>query len=160
VQTDYSYDALNRVTAVDYSDSTPDRRYYYDSQTLPTGAPSYDHGYANGRLIAMTYGGSTATTGTYFGYDAVGRVDEQRQVTGGSTYSLSYTYNLAGLLATETYPTGRVLTQSYDNAGRLSQIDDGTTTYASNFAYAPSGALVSEAWGNGAVHSVAYNSAL
>lgn len=160
VQADFSYDALNRLTLIDYSDSTPDRRYYYDSQTLPSGAPTYDHGYANGRLIGMTYGASTSTNGTYFGYDSMGRVKEQRQVTGGNTYSLSYTYNLGGLRSTETYPTGRVLTHSYDNAGRLSQISDGTTTFASSLGYAPTGGLLSETWGNGAVHSLTYNNAL
>lgn len=160
IQTDFYYDNLNRVTLIDYSDSTPDARYYYDSQTLPSGAPSYTHGSANSRLIAMTYGSSSSTTGTYFGYDSMGRVNVQKQVTGSNTYSLSYTYNLAGLLATETYPTSRVLTHSYDNAGRLSQISDGTTTFASSFSYAPSGGMLSETWGNGAVHSVAYNNAL
>jgi len=152
-----SYDGLNRLTGVDYSDSTPDRHYYYDSQTLPSGAPSYDHGYANGRLIGMTYG--SGASGTYFGYDNMGQVKEQRQVTGGNTYSLSYTYNLAGLLATETYPTSRVLTNSYDNAGRLSQISDGTTTFVSSMAYAAAGSLLSETWGNGAVRSIGYNNA-
>jgi RHS repeat-associated protein len=160
VQTDFYYDGLNRVTLLDYSDSTPDARYYYDSQTLPSGAPSYDHGDANGRLIAMTYGSSSSINGTYLGYDNMGRVDEQRQVTGGNAYSLSYTYNLAGLPATERYPSNRVLTHSYDNAGRLSQISDGTTTFASSLSYAPTGAMLSETWGNGAVHSIAYNSAL
>ena len=160
VQTDFTYDALNRLTLVDYSDSTPDARYYYDSQTLPSGAPSYTHGSATGRLIAATYGSSSSTNGTYFGYDTMGRVNVQRQVTGGNTYSLSYTYNLAGQLATETYPSGRVLTRSYDNAGGLSQISDGTTTFASNFTYSASGGLLSETWGNGAVHSLSYNSAL
>ncbi len=160
IQADLYYDDLNRVTLVDYSDSTPDARYYYDSQTLPSGAPSYTHGSANGRLIAMTYGSSSSTTGAYFGYDSMGRVNVQKQVTGSNTYSLSYTYNLAGLLATETYPSNRVLTNSYDNAGRLSQISDGTTTFASSFVYAPSGGLLSETWGNAAVHSRAYNNAL
>ena len=160
IQTDFYYDDLNRVTLIDYSDATPDARYYYDSQTLPSGAPSYTHGSANGRLIAMTYGSSSSTTGTYYGYDNMGRVNVQKQVTGSNTYSLSYTYNLAGLLSTETYPTSRVLTHSYDNAGRLSQIGDGTTSFASSFTYAPSGGMLSETWGNGAVHSVAYNNAL
>jgi RHS repeat-associated protein len=160
VQASFSYDGLNRLTLIDYSDSTPDARYYYDSQTLPSGAPSYTHGYANGRLIAMTYGSSSSITGNYFGYDNMGRVNVQKQVTGSNTYSLSYSYNLAGMLATETYPTGRVLTNSYDNAGRLSQISDGTTSFASSVTYAASGAMLSETWGNGAVRSVAYNNAL
>jgi RHS repeat-associated protein len=160
VQTDFYYDGLNRVTLIDYSDSTPDARYFYDSQTLPSGAPSFSRGSSNGRLVAMTYGSASSVTGTYFGYDVRGRVNVQKQVTGSTTYSLEYTYNLGGLLATETYPSGRVLTHSYDNAGRLSQINDATVTYASNFSFAASGGLLSETWGNGAVHSVAYNNAL
>lgn len=160
INTDFSYDGLNRLTLIDYSDSTPDARYFYDSQTLPSGAPSYTKGSSIGRLIAMTYGSSSSTTGTYFGYDSMGRVNVQKQVTGANTYSLGYTYNLAGLLVTETYPTNRVLTHSYDNAGRLSQISDGTTNFASGFSYAASGGMLSETWGNGAVRSVAYNNAL
>ena len=160
INTDFSYDGLNRLTLIDYSDSTPDARYFYDSQTLPSGAPSYTKGFSNGRLIAMTYGSSGSTTGTYFGYDNMGRVNVHKQVTGSNTYSLSYTYNLAGLLVTETYPSNRALTHTYDNAGRLSQVSDGTTNFFSNLSYGSSGGLLSETWGNGAVHSVAYNSAL
>ena len=160
VHADYSYDGLNRVTHIDYSDSTPDAHYYYDSQTLPSGAPSYTHGSANGRMIAVTYGATTSNTGTYVGYDVMGRINAQRQVTGSYTYSLGYTYNLLGQLASLTYPTGRVVSYSYDNGGRLSQVSDGTTTFATNLAYSPAGSITSETWGNGAVHSVAYNSAL
>jgi RHS repeat-associated protein len=161
-QTEFSYDALNRLTLIDYPGSTPDSRYYYDSTSnLPSGYPSYTVGYPNGRLVGMTYGSSgSALAGTYFGYDKLGRVTEQRQKTGSNTFSLSYTYNHAGLLATETYPTGRVLTHSYDNAGRLSQISDGTTTFTSGLTYAASGSMLSETWGNSAVHSAAYNNAL
>jgi len=160
VSASFTYDGLNRLSHIDYSDSTPDAHYYYDSQTLPSGAPSYTHGSANGRLIALTYGTTTANTGTYFGYDVMGRVNVQKQVTGSNTYGLSYTYNYVGQVTSETYPSNRVVSYSYDNAGRLSTVSDGTTTFASNFGYAPSGAMTSETWGNGAVRSLAYNSAL
>src|SRR6266403_4957414 len=39
VHTTFSYDDLNRVTQIGYSDSTPTAHYYYDSQSLPSGAP-------------------------------------------------------------------------------------------------------------------------
>src|SRR5207249_3744413 len=107
VHTQFSYDDLNRVQTITYSDSTPTAHYYYDSQALPLGAPGYNHGSATGRLIALTYGASTATTGTYFGYDSTGHVNVQKQVTGSTTYSLSYGYNYAGLLTSESYPTNR-----------------------------------------------------
>jgi len=155
VQATFSYDALNRLTQVSYSDSTPAAHYYYDSQTLPTGAPSYTKTNTTGRLLAATYG--SGATGTYFAYDTVGRVTTQKQVTGSTTYSLSYAYNLGGLLTSETYPSGRTVTPSYDEAGRLSNLSTGATTLANSFTYAPHGGLTSETWGNSAVHTQAFN---
>jgi RHS repeat-associated protein len=87
-------------------------------------------------------------------------VNVQNQVTGANAYSLAYTYDLAGHLATQTYPSGRVLTHSYDDAGRISQISDATTTYVNGLSYAATRGLLSETWGNGAVRSIAYNNAL
>lgn len=155
VQATFSYDALNRVTQISYSDSTPTAHYYYDSQTLPSGAPSYTKSNTTGRLLAATYG--SGATGTYFAYDAVGRVVTQKQVTGSTTYSLNYAYNLGGLLTSQTYPSGRTLTHAYDEGGRLSSLGDGTTTFASSFSYAPHGGLTAETWGNASVHTLAFN---
>ena len=163
VQTHFAYDSLNRLTQITYSDSTPSAHYFYDSQSLPSGAPStsspdfYARGYSTGRLVAMTYG--SGATGNYFGYDSMGRVNMQFQLTGSTPtkYKLSYTYNLAGLLTGETYPSGRVLMHAYDEGGRLTSIGDGTTTFANSFSYEPHGGLKSETWGNGAVHSRNYN---
>lgn len=155
VQATFSYDALNRVTQISYSDSTPTAHYYYDSQTLPSGAPSYTKTNTTGRLLAATYG--TGATGTYFAYDAMGRVVTQKQVTGSTTYSLAYAYNSGGLLTSQTYPSGRTLNHSYDEGGRLSSLSDGTTTFANSFSYAPHGGLTSETWGNASVHTMAFN---
>ena len=155
VHTSFSYDDLNRVTQIGYSDSTPAAHYYYDSQSLPSGAPSYTPSNTTGRLLAITYG--SGATGDYFAYDVMGRATTQKQVTGSTTYGLSYTYNYAGLLTGETYPSGRALSFSYDDGGRLSSLGDGTTTFANSFAYAASGGLNSETWGNTAVHTLTYN---
>jgi RHS repeat-associated protein len=167
INTHFVYDGLNRVSQINYylpngspDPATPATNYYFDSQTLPTGAPGFDRGYSLGRLVAMTYGGSTATTGNYFGYDKMGRVVTHRQVTGANTYAMGYGYNLGGLLTSETYPTGRALSYAYDEGGRLSQVSENTAVYASGFNYEPHGGLSRETFGNGAVHSVAYNRAL
>jgi len=160
VHTHFSYDGLNRVNEVTYSDSTPAAHYFYDAQTLPSGAPTYDHGFSTGRLLAATYGSSTSLTGTYFGYDAAGRAVTQKQVIGSTTYTLTYGYNLADLLTSETYPSGRTLSYVYDEGARLSQISDGTTAYASGLKYTAHGGLKSETWGNGAVHAIDYNKRL
>jgi RHS repeat-associated protein len=150
-----TYDDLNRLTQITYSDATPTAHYYYDSQTLPAGAPSYTHSNTTGRLLAATYG--SGATGTYYAYDTMGRVVTQKQVTGSTTYSLTYTYNYGGLLTGETYPSGRVLTSGYDEAGRLSSLSNGTTTFANSFTYAPHGGVTSETWGNSGVHTLAFN---
>jgi len=153
-QATFSYDGLNRLTQVSYSDSTPTAHYYYDSQTLPSGAPSYTKSNTTGRLLASTYG--SGATGNYFAYDAMGRVVTQKQVTGSTTYSLSYAYNHGGLLTSKAYPSGRVLSYSYDAGGRLSSLSDASTTFASSLSYSPHGGLNSETWGNSAVHALAF----
>ena len=160
VHTEFSYDGLNRLKDINYSDSTPDAHYYYDAQTLPSGAPTFTRGPSIGRLVATTYGGTNAITGSYFGYNDAGNVETHKQVTGSTTYSLSYTYNLAGMLTSETYPSGRTIIHAYDEGARLSQINDAATIFASGFQYAAHGGLKSETWGNGAVHLVDYNKRL
>lgn len=156
VQTSFTYDGLNRVTQITYSDSTPTAKYFYDSQSLPSGAPSFTQNNTAGRVRGMTYGSSSAT-GNYFSYDSMGRVTTQKQVTGSTTYGLSYTYNAAGMLVSETYPTNRVVTYSYDESGRLASVGDGSTTFASSVTYGAHGGLTSETLGNTAVHTMTYN---
>src|SRR5712691_6669059 len=48
ITTTFAYDALNRVTSKSYNDNpqTPPISYFYDSQSLPAGAPTFDRGYA------------------------------------------------------------------------------------------------------------------
>jgi RHS repeat-associated protein len=166
-RTHFIYDGINRITQIEYflqngsaDPATPPAFYYYDAQTLPANAPIFDRGYSMGRVVAMTYGSSTALTGNYYGYDKMGRVNTQKQVTGGTTYSLNYDYNFAGLLTSEIYPTTRSLTYGYDEAGRLSQVSEGSSVYASGFTYAAHGPMSAETFGNGAVHSVLFNRAL
>jgi len=171
-KTHFDYDGLNRVKEIHYyqldeqlnesvdPDTSP-AFYYYDNQPLQSGAPLFDRGYAIGHLVAMAYGSSgLSLTGNYFGYDKMGRVKTQRQVTGQSVYAINYDYNLAGLLTNETYSSNRSLTYAYDEAGRLSSLSEGATTYASGFTYEPHGGLSSETFGNGMVHSLLYNRAL
>jgi len=87
ITTTYTYDALNRVTSRSYSDSTPAVVYKYDGQSLPTGAPGsslFDRGFSTGRLVAVTYGGTSA--GNYTGYDRLGRANVSFQQTDSQNY--------------------------------------------------------------------------
>ena len=50
----------------------------------------------------------------------MGRIKASSQVVAGtSPYQFSYSYDISGALATETYPSGRIVTNSFDAAGRI-----------------------------------------
>lgn len=152
ITTTINYDALNRVTSKTYSDTTPAVNYYYDNQTLPSGAPSYSHGTSIGRLLAVTYSGGSQ--GNYYAYDALGRVTVKYQRISTTNYQVQASYNLAGAMTSETYPSGRMVNYGYDAAGRLSTftgtLGDGLTrTYASVTQYNPVGQKERESYGTG-----------
>jgi RHS repeat-associated protein len=169
----YGYDQLNRLTSKTYQNdngATPAVYYKYDAQGLPDGAPTFERGWSAGRLVAVLYGGPASTTGSYQGYDALGRVKRSIQVThtGQSTETYlfpNYDYNLAGDLTSQTFPSGRVVTTAYDNAGRLSQVSGQKTgeagkTYASSFNYSAHGAVSEMKLGNNLWEHTIFNSRL
>jgi RHS repeat-associated protein len=61
---------------------------------------------------------------------------------------MSYQYDFAGHLVSETYPSNRVVTSSYDAAGRINDLSSGTTHYASQFSYAAHGGVTDLKLGN------------
>lgn len=171
ITTTIAYDAVNRPTSKSYNDSpqTPTINFYYDSQTLPSGAPSYSRGYSTGRVVAVTYGGSSA--GNYYGFDALGRAVTKYQQTDSVNYLVGANYNLANDLTSETYPAvpgysdRRTCTYSFDSANRLASLNSNSTSYASgasvsSISYASHDALSSETYGNGLVHAITYNNRL
>jgi RHS repeat-associated protein len=176
ITTTYQYDAINRITSRTYSDnSTPQVNYFYDSQALPTGAPAFERGLSAGRLVAVTYGGGTL--GSYTGqYDATGRPKLSQQVTdtgttdGVKTYVMAYSYDLAGNLRSETYPSGRVVATEYDAAGRVAGVRNpatglyyagaAATDAANRVQYVAGGAAAAVRLGNGLWEHTSFNSRL
>ncbi len=150
VSTTYIYDALNRNINVNYSDATPDLNRKYDMATN-----------GKGRLNQVWQNGTT-TSATYIDqYDGLGRplLQRQRFQTGGvwsGDYTVERTYDLAGHVKTQTYPSVRTVTYNYDLAGRLGDKDvnnlaftgdlgDGSNrTYSSAIAYWAFGGLRQE----------------
>src|SRR5258708_7948774 len=75
-----------------------------------------------------------------------------------SPHSRVYTYDQSGALASVTYPSGRVLTNTFDGAGRVSQVSGpGNKNYASQVAYAPQGAIQSLTLFNGVAETWGFN---
>ena len=144
----YVYDELNRNTSVTYTN---------DPAATPAITRSYD-GATNGkgRLWKTQTAGTMGSLTTTDSFDALGQPLTQRQqfYTGGGwgqSYSVSHTYDRAGHLLTQTYPSGHTASSVYDQAGRTSSFSgnlDGTTrTYANEFQYTESGTLQQEKFG-------------
>ena len=149
--TTYTYDNFNRNTTVDYSSTAnnPDLVRGYDGAINGKGRFWYN------------YGGGTFTTGTEHtaidSYDVSGHPLVQRQhfkVNGvwSAAYQFSHAYNLTGAVTTQTYPSGRTVTYTYDVVGRLASVSgnlgDGVTrTYSSGIIYDEMGGLRQEQFG-------------
>jgi RHS repeat-associated protein len=109
------------------------------------------------------YSGGDFTTGTNVehtaidSYDAVGRPLMQRQLfkvngTWGPTYQTSRTYNRAGAVVSQTYPSGHTVSYTYDAAGRTATfsgyLGDGTQrAYATGITYSSWGSIGREQFG-------------
>ena len=123
-----------------------------------------------GRLKSIASG---STTVQYDSYDSMGRPLTSSQTTtgsnNGSPYSFAYTYNAAGGLETESYPSTRKVTTCYDQAGRTKSLNGKATpsaTTTTNYtgtgaiSYAPHGAMSSMTRGDTLTETWTYNSRL
>jgi RHS repeat-associated protein len=160
ITTTFVYDALNRVTAKTYSDSTAPASYFYD-QTSYNGLTITN---GKGRRTGMSDGsGQTAWT-----YNSVGNVLSEKRTIKGVTKTLSYTYDPDSSVATITYPSGRIIAYTQSNAQRTTDAKDvaNAKNYATSATYTPPGGLSSVLHGyvsggfSGVNESYAYNNRL
>ena len=150
------------MTTRTYSDGTPAVTYIYDASGVL---------YSKGRLTQVT---SSISTYDYLEYDQLGRVKQSKQTTVGGAaqgYTFSnYSYNLAGEMTSETYPSGRVVATEYDSAGRVAGVrNQGAPSYYAGAAasdatnriqYAAQGAVSVVKLGNGKWEHTNFNSRL
>jgi RHS repeat-associated protein len=155
---DYTYDALNRSTLVNYSDATADSYRQYDFAINGKGR------------VNQVWQSATITSATYIdSYDQVGRpkIQRQRFETGGvwsPSFQTQRDYNLAGGVISQTYPSGRTINYSYDDAGRVNSftgnLGDGVTrAYSSGITYSAFGGKQQEQFGTQTplFHKLHYN---
>lgn len=159
ITTTYVYDALNRVKTRSYTNEpagseTADVAYFYDNVTN-----------AKGKLTKVS---SSVSTTEYVTFDILGRVTRSKQTTDGVVYGddtnpMTYTYNLSGALIEQQYPSGRVVKNTLDADGSLSQIQskksgDTFRNYANSFTYNAAGAITAMRLGNGLWETTQFNS--
>ncbi|WP_158544489.1 RHS repeat domain-containing protein [Blastococcus sp. TBT05-19] len=113
----YTYDALDRVTEIDFSDNTPDVTYTYDDagqvdiRTDGSGVTTYDYD-PLGRLAARTH---TAGGGTLrYTYDKAGNLATATNAAGTTRYS----YDVRNLVTSMTTAAGRKIDFAHDDDGR------------------------------------------
>ncbi|MDQ3649588.1 MAG: hypothetical protein M3458_04765 [Acidobacteriota bacterium] len=148
IVTTYAYDHVNRSTDIRYSDGPTIIQRIYDSAVN-----------GRGRLRGTFKYATAVTTQTAIdSYDAMGRALTQRQLFDHGAgwepaYATGQSYDLAGNVISQTYPSGRVITTNLDGAGRVSSVTgvkSGETnkTYATSFTYAAHGGVASMQLGN------------
>ncbi|MBW8869214.1 MAG: RHS repeat protein, partial [Acidobacteriales bacterium] len=125
VVSSYTYDVLDRLNDITYSDGTPGRHWRYDF------TPGWGGTYSGNNLGRLSQESTDTVNGQstmkVLNYDAMGRVKfaseaSPRETGIGTFHTTSADYDLAGNLIGITYPDGRKVAQGYDNAGRATSV--------------------------------------
>jgi RHS repeat-associated protein len=157
VQTNFSYDGLNRLYQIAYNvGSTGVPATPTVTLTYGTSAAQFN----NGRLITMTDGVGSEN----YSYNNLGEVTQLQKVISGTTYTTGYAYNLAGEMTQIKYPSGRVVQQSFDAIGRLCEVAPSTTgcstavnPYATAYGYNTASQVTGFNYGNGVVAALGFS---
>jgi len=144
-RTQYSYDALNRLIRTDYADGAV-VEYVWDED---------DHGI--GRLARVEE--TTADGRSHrieWTYDRHGRVTRRTQVVEGLALTTQHAYDAAGRRIETIYPSGRIVTYTYEADAVTGITVDGETVLG-DAGYEPFGPVNGWTWGDGDVHSRTYD---
>jgi RHS repeat-associated protein len=135
--TTYSYDELHRETGRTYSSSdpvnnpvnTPSRTLNYDEINVWNTPLSNTIGRLSSEWVTSAPGSTTLAAEQIFSYDAMGRPLLNVQCTPNTCnatpfapYGLAYQYDLLGNVVSASNGVGVTFTNSYNIAGRLTQI--------------------------------------
>lgn len=146
VEISYEYDALNRVTKIDFSTEQTDILLAYDSAT---------HGI--GQLAQVTdFSGSTA-----YSYNSKSELSQKTSTVGTVAKQIGYQYDATGQLSGITYPSGRQVSMTRNGDGLISKLEvvhnAQTQILINNVSYYPFGNVRSYNMGNGVNSTKTYN---
>jgi RHS repeat-associated protein len=167
--TSYSYDpAGNLVASTDANAAATSRTYDADNRLLsatstrsgqPTEAVTYTFdnpaagSYGKGRTASMT----DPSGSTSYAYERRGLVRSEARTIQGDSYSTAFTYDQNGNRSGVTYPSGRLVSYTFDFADRPLTASSGATTFVSTASYLPFGPETSLGYGNGTTKSMTYD---
>src|SRR6266498_498534 len=166
IVTNYFYDGLNRNWGIDYinGSQTSNLVRVFDGAVNGKGRLYWDRTMEGGTQEL----GTAVTANAIDSYDALGRPLTKRQHfwqgSGWSpAYAVQHAYDLAGNVKTQTYPSGRTVKYSHDQAGRLSSfsgnLGGSPSTYAATIGYNAAGQMIKERFGTNTslYHNQHYN---
>ena len=129
-----TYDTRNRLTLVNYPDTTADISTTY---------------YGDGAVNTTSTGGTTLT----YTYNKRRLLTSERLQIGSINWLTQYGHSVLGDPATITYPDGHAVSFAPNALGQATQAG----TYASAVSYFPNGALKQFTYGNNMVHTLTQN---
>ncbi|MDX1998642.1 MAG: RHS repeat-associated core domain-containing protein [Thermoanaerobaculia bacterium] len=141
-RSDRSYDGRNRLRTLRFPNGVGDLAWTYEKDGLPASVTAYN-GSGNTTPVITTYSYNRRRLLTH---ETLGQP-------GWYTWSIGYSYDPNGHLATLTYPTGLTLDYAPNALGQATRAG----SYATGVTYHPNGAIASFTYGNGLVHTMAQN---
>ncbi|HEU0131869.1 MAG TPA: DUF6531 domain-containing protein [Mycobacteriales bacterium] len=135
----YQYDPLGRITAIDYSDATPDVSYTYDQR----------------RLLSMSDGAGRGTAAETYAYDVADRLTAVARNGAGFTY----TYDPAGNITRRVAPDGSVTDYTYDTDSNIASVTQAGQTTNYGYDIADRLATTTLPTGNGHIETRTYDRA-
>jgi RHS repeat-associated protein len=135
----YTYDSLNRLKGIRFPDPSQDVTYIYDSPSV-----SYGIGWLTGRIDP---------SGSYtYHYDTQGNLTKEEKEIGSISYATQYAYNKDNILTSITYPSGRRITYTPDQTGKITEIETNlngnSKPLARGISYLPYGGITGLTYGN------------
>jgi len=98
---------------------------------------------------------------TSYSYDRRGLLQQETHIIGESTFVQTYGYDANGNRTSIGYPSGRVVTYAFDDAGRpvtaTGTAGGQTTSYVTGATYLPFGPVTSLVLGNGTTETRTYD---
>ncbi len=137
-----SYDLLGRKVGETW-DNNPDLTVTYTYDSCDNGV---------GKLCTVT----DNTGSMSYAYNEDGQVIEKASTIDGVTLAKLYSYDEQDKLSTETLPSGRVISYSYD-VDKLTSISLDGETLISDVAYNAANQLTGWTWSDGTVYSKTYD---
>ena len=164
--TAYVYDALGQLVSQTNAHNQTTTMTYdlagrLTQRSGPEGNTTYEYfptgsGASTNQLKKITGFGGTLEEYTY---TAKGHLSTKKETVDGTAHTLTYSRDAYGRISSVTYPSGLVISYTYDSygSGQLYQLKRGTTVLFTNTAMNGLGQYTSYSLGNGKTTQVTYS---